>query len=208
MDSFQRRRQRRRRRRRRQKTIIFSIFAILVSGVSILLAGAFKAKSGPPGETTGASVQSTEVPTVTTAAIQIKTVAPKPTKEPTPYYNMRISKKDSYLLAKIAMAEAEGEPLRGKELVIMVVLNCIADDEFPDTVHDVIYQERQFSPIDDGRFDRVEPDKDCWKALENVKALEKDISDGALYFESCDYDNWHSQNLTFLYKYGNHKFYK
>ncbi|MCM1233041.1 MAG: cell wall hydrolase [Ruminococcus flavefaciens] len=153
-------------------------------------------------------MQSTEVPTVTAAAIQTKTAAPKPTKEPTPYYNMRFSKSDSYLLAKIAMAEAEGEPLKGKELVIMVVLNRMMDDEFPDTVHGVIYQERQFSPIDDGRFDRVEPDKDCWKALENVKALETDISDGALYFESCDYDNWHSQNLTFLYKYGNHKFYK
>jgi N-acetylmuramoyl-L-alanine amidase len=131
------------------------------------------------------------------------------TKTPETYYKMKLTKKDSYLLAKIAMAEAEGEPLKGKELVIMVVLNRMLDDEFPDNVHDVIYQEKQFSPIADGRFDKVEPNADCWKALKKVKSLENDFSEGALYFENCaNADNWHSRNLTFLYEYGNHKFYK
>ncbi len=208
MDLYQIRRQRRRCRRRRQKAIILSIFSILAIGLSILLAGVLKASSGTPGETTEVPKQSTEAQAVTEAAIQIVKATPKPTKAPR-LYKMRLNKKDSYLLAKIAMAEAEGEPLKGKELVIMVVLNRVLSEEFPDTVHDVIYQERQFSPIADGRFDRVEPDEDCWAALEKVKALESDFSEGALYFENCACDdNWHSRNLEFLYKYGNHKFYK
>lgn len=205
---YQIRRQRRRRRRRRQKAIILSIFSILTIGLSILLTGVLKAQSGLPGETTEVPTQSIGVQAVTSAAIQAIEVTPKPTEAPK-FYKMRLSKKDFYLLAKIAMAEAEGEPLKGKELVIMVVLNRILSEEFPDTVYEVIYQERQFSPIADGRFDRVEPNEDCWQALEKVKALEKDFSEGALYFENCACDdNWHSRNLDFLYEYGNHKFYK
>lgn len=208
MDLYQIRRQRRRRRRRRQRAIVLSIFSILAIGLSILLAGALKAKSGASGETTEAPIQTTEVQTVTMAAIQAVEVTAEPTEAPR-LYKMHLSKKDSYLLAKIAMAEAEGEPLKGKELVIMVVLNRMQSKEFPDTVYDVIYQEHQFSPIADGRFDRVEPDEDCWKALEKVKAFENDISEGALYFENCACDdNWHSRNLKFLFECGNHKFYK
>ncbi len=205
---YQIRRQRRRRRRRRQRAIVLSIFSILAVGLSILLAGALKAQSGASGETTEAPIQSAEVQAVTMTAIQAIEVTPEPTETPR-FYKMRLSKKDSFLLAKIAMAEAEGESLKGKELVIMVVLNRILNEEFPDTVYEVIYQEHQFSPIADGRFDRVEPNKDCWSALEKVMALESDISEGALYFENCACDdNWHSCNLDFLYECGNHKFYK
>lgn len=208
MDLYQIRRQRRRRRRRRQRAIVLSIFSILAVGLSILLDSALKAQSGASGETTETPIQNTEVQTVTMAAIQAVEATPEPTEAPR-LYKMRLSKKDSYLLAKIAMAEAEGESLKGKELVIMVVLNRMQSKEFPDTVYEVIYQEHQFSPIADGRFDRVEPNKDCWSALEKVMALENDISEGALYFENCACDdNWHSRNLDFLYECGNHKFYK
>jgi N-acetylmuramoyl-L-alanine amidase len=116
---------------------------------------------------------------------------------------------DSYLLAKIAMAEAEGEDVEGKAYVIMVILNRIKDDGFPDTVHDVIYAKNQFTPISDGRFDRVEPNEECWEALRMVMVDEWDKSQGALYFESHkNSDNWHSNNLDYLFTHGCHKFYK
>ena len=41
---------------------------------------------------------------------------------------------ESYLLTKIAMAEAEGEDTEGKALVIMVVLNRVWSDKFPDSI--------------------------------------------------------------------------
>ena len=49
------------------------------------------------------------------------------------------SSKDAYLLAKIAMAEAEGESTEGKALVMLVVLNRVLSDDFPDTIGEVIF---------------------------------------------------------------------
>ena len=126
---------------------------------------------------------------------------------------MLIEEDDEYLLAKLAMAEAEGEDVEGKVLVICVVLNRVLSDDFPDTVSEVIYQQlsngvHQFSPIGNGRFDSVEPDDDCWRALSYVEAG-YDNSLGALYFTSSkEQSTWHSRNLEFLFEHGGHKFYK
>lgn len=114
---------------------------------------------------------------------------------------------DAYLLAKIAMAEAEDQDTKGKALVIRVVLNRVKDETFPNSVKAVIYQPRQFSPMVNGRFNRVEPDDDCWEALRMVEIDQWDESMGALYFESKSTSKWHSNNLKFLFKYGDHYFY-
>lgn len=124
-------------------------------------------------------------------------------------YSKDWSVEDSYLLAKIAMAEAEGCNTRTKTLIILCVLNRVWSDEFPDTIHDVIFQTNQFSPIDNGRWDRVEPNEDCWEAVKVVMEAKYDYSGGATYFESCsDEDNWHSRNLEFLYESEGIRFYK
>ena len=136
------------------------------------------------------------------------------------------SGEDEYLLVKIAMAEAEGECIEGKAMVIRVVLNReessafpdtiviltvlnrVGSNEFPDTIYDVIYQPDQFSPVGSGRFDAVEPSDECYQAL-NMVIDGWDESQGALYFESCDNaDNWHSRNLEHLFTHGRHRFYK
>lgn len=114
---------------------------------------------------------------------------------------------ESYLLAKIAMAEAENQDIEGKALVICVVLNRVWSDSFPDNIHDVIYQPRQFSPVSNGRFDVVEPDEECWKALDMVMVDGWDGSQGALYFESKSDSTWHRDNLKFLFQHGAHLFY-
>ena len=114
---------------------------------------------------------------------------------------------DAYLLAKLAMAEAEGEDVEGKALVIMVVLNRVWSDGFPDSIPEVIFQEGQFSPVSNGRFDRVEPDRECYEALELIRLSRWDESQGALYFESAGKSDWHRKNLEFLFQHGNHYFY-
>lgn len=114
---------------------------------------------------------------------------------------------DAYRLAKIAMAEAESEDTEGKALVMLVVLNRVWSDEFPDTIEEVIFQKGQFSPISNGRYDEVEPDEDCYRALQLIRT-EWDESHGATYFESKIDSTWHSENLTFLFKHGKHYFYK
>ena len=124
-------------------------------------------------------------------------------------YSKDWSAKESYLLAKIAMAEAEGCNTQTKTLIIMCVLNRVWSDEFPDTIEEVIFQENQFSPIDNGRWDRVEPNEDCYEAVKVVMEAKYDYSSGATYFENCvDEDNWHSRNLEFLYESEGIRFYK
>ncbi len=58
------------------------------------------------------------------------------------------------LLAQVAMAESEGESELGQRLVIDTVLNRMESGQFPDTLHEVVYQKNQFSCMWDGRFDR------------------------------------------------------
>ena len=124
-------------------------------------------------------------------------------------YSKDWSAEESYLLARIAMAEAEGCNTQTKTLIIMCVLNRVWSDEFPDTIEEVIFQENQFSPIDNGRWDRVEPNEDCYEAVKVVMEAKYDYSGGATYFESCDdEDNWHSRNLKFLYESEGIRFYK
>ncbi len=115
--------------------------------------------------------------------------------------------RDIYLLAKIAMAEAENQDIKGKELVIQVVMNRVKSERFPDTIEAVIYQPKQFSPISDGRFDRVEPDQECYQAAQLIMNASEDISGGALYFESRSQSNWHTDYLEYLYQHGDHYFY-
>ena len=139
------------------------------------------------------------------------TAEPQPTPEPT-YTSMIHSYdwdgEDERMLAKIAMAEAEGESVEGKALVILVVLNRVWSDEFPDSIEEVIFQKNQFSPVaEGGRYWTTEPDAGCYEALELVMGG-WDESQGAFYFESTGRDGWHSQNLEFLFEVGGHKFYR
>lgn len=143
------------------------------------------------------------------------TTEPIPTAETQPestYASMIMSRdwgaEDSEILLKIAMAEAEGESTEGKALVMLVVLNRVWSDQFPDTVEAVVFEPKQFSPVrEGGRYWTTEPDGDCYEALELVMQG-WDESGGALYFESCENSSWHSENLEYLYQYGNHKFYR
>lgn len=122
--------------------------------------------------------------------------------------SMDFDANDAYLLEKIAMAEAESEDTEGKALVMLVVLNRVWDTRFPDTIEEVIMQDGAFTPVSNGRFDSVEPDADCQRALEMITTGHWDESDGALYFERTEgQSTWHSRNLTKLFEHGAHTFY-
>lgn len=118
----------------------------------------------------------------------------------------RFTEKEKYMLAKIAMAEAEGCSIKAKELVIHTVLSRIESDMFPNTVEKVIFQKNQFTPTSDGRWNRVEPNEECWQALENV--LSSSESKDILFFESCKGDSWHNKNLKLVCEEDGLRFYK
>ena len=177
-----------------------------VSGISETL-GQEKEKSRPVYIATEEVAETTYTPEVEEATQPTETAKAVETEEPL-IASMDWDKDDSYLLCKIAMAEAESEDTEGKALVMLVVLNRVWSDEFPDTIEDVIFQKGQFSPISNGRYDEVEPDEDCYRALQLIQTGGWDESHGATYFESKSDSTWHSENLTFLFKHGKHYFYK
>lgn len=118
-----------------------------------------------------------------------------------------ITKSEEQMLLKLAMAEAGGEDLEGKALVMRVVLNRVIDPAFPSTVEGVICQSGQFSPLSDGRYYDMVPDEQCYIALSMVQGG-WDESHGATYFRTnSDTPTWHSEALTTLFTHGNHTFY-
>ncbi len=118
-------------------------------------------------------------------------------------------------LLRIVEAEAGGEDEVGKILVANVVMNRVKDENFPDTVTEVIFQKSngicQFSPISDGRFFEVTISKDTITAV-NKALCGEDYSQGALYFAARKYADsenmrWFDESLTFLFEHGGHEFF-
>lgn len=121
-------------------------------------------------------------------------------------------------LAKLVMAEAEGQTLQVKTLIILTVLNRVQSSSFPDTIEEVILQKgyvggevvyqyfHTYYP--GGRYHWVAPNEDCWEAVEIAQNLKYDISDGAVYYENSSDDSWASRNLELTVKVGGTKFYK
>ncbi len=59
-------------------------------------------------------------------------------------------------LAHLVRCEAGNQPLLGKRAVVDVVLNRVDSEDFPNSVHDVIYQTGQFSCVRDGNWEKFE----------------------------------------------------
>lgn len=195
-----------------------AMMLIMVIGLRMCLVQATDEKQEQEVVNSNVSTTSKVVQTTTPKQIVHEQVSQQKQEEmemcPEFEYNKDWSTDDDYLLARIVMAEAEGCNMQTKTLVAMVVLNRVWSDQFPDTIHDVIFQQcangtYQFSPIGNGRWDSVEPNEDCYEAIEIVKQSTYDYSGGALYFENCtNEDNWHSRNLEYLYESEGIRFYK
>ncbi|MDR6243369.1 cell wall hydrolase [Paenibacillus hunanensis] len=121
-----------------------------------------------------------------------------------------LSDKERLMLERIVMAEAEGEPYEGKVAVANVVLNRLRSANFPDTIKGVLYQKYQFSPVSNGRFERVTPNADSVKAVREALQGRKEVPDNTYYFVSLslatDFAIPNSQ--TVVKKIGHHTFYK
>ena len=119
-------------------------------------------------------------------------------------------------LLRIVEAEAGTEDEEGKLLVANVVLNRMMNEQFPDTVSEVVFQNEkgvaQFSPVSDGAYYQVEISEETMQAVERA-LLGEDISQGALYFAARKYADrnkmrWFDENLTYLFAHGGHEFFK
>lgn len=74
---------------------------------------------------------------------------------------------DLYLLAKLIYSEARGEPYVGQVAVGAVVLNRVANPNFPNTLEGVIYQPWAFTALHDGQFE-LEPESTAYQAAQDA----------------------------------------
>lgn len=123
----------------------------------------------------------------------------------------RFTDEEEELLARLMMAEAEGEGDIGKSLVLQVVLNRVLSNNFPDTVKEVVFEKKdgvcQFQPVYDGRLWEVVPDDVCYEILADIQAETYDNAQGATYFCEKNHNKWH-ESREYLFTYGNHNFYR
>lgn len=124
-----------------------------------------------------------------------------------PVPEVELSDEEKTMLLKLGMAE------RGKEgctqciaLVMRTVLNRVEADRFGSSIRSVIFAPDQFTPVSDGSYDNAEPNEYCQEALELV-IYGWDESQGALYYEWCEGESWHSQNLHLLFQHCDTRFY-
>ncbi len=130
-------------------------------------------------------------------------------------YRYQLSDEDYEALLKIVQAEAGNEDEEGKMLVAGVVLNRMESTKFPDTVVEVVLQQKegiyQFSPVANGTYRSVKVTQETVEAVERV-LMGEDITQGALYFASRKYADpekmkWFDNSLTRLFTHGGHEFF-
>ena len=122
------------------------------------------------------------------------------------YYNS-----DSvYWLARIINAESESEPLAGKIAVGNVILNRVDSTEFPDSIYDVIFDERwggQFEPAQNGTIYN-EPTDESLLAAKLCMDGASTAGDSLFFLNPSSSTNfWMMESCVFVTTIGNHQFY-
>lgn len=120
------------------------------------------------------------------------------------------NEEDLYWLSRIISAESRGEPLVGQIAVGNVVLNRVADKQFPDTIKDVIFDTKyavQFEPVANGTVYNEPAQSSVLVAkmtLEGAQVVGK-----SLYFfaPALSEGTWIVNNRTYYTSIGGHDFY-
>ena len=117
---------------------------------------------------------------------------------------------DLYWLSRIISAESRGEPLIGQIAVGNVVLNRVANGQFPDTIKDVIFDTKyavQFEPVANGTVYN-EPAKSSILAAKMTLEGARVVGDCLYFFApALSEGTWIVNNRTYYTTIGAHDFY-
>ena len=117
------------------------------------------------------------------------------------------TEEEKLLLLKLGMAErGDTGCVECTALVMNTVLNRQADSRFPSSIKNIIYAQDQFTPVAEGTYESAQPNELCQEALTMV-IKGWDESQGALYYEWCEGESWHSKNLNLLFQHCDTRFY-
>lgn len=178
-----------------KKYIIFLAVFLLLSACSF----SSWEETAPSAET---------VPAATEPPAKTEPVPPETeTTVPPPVPILELTEEEKTMLLKLGMAErGSTECTECIALVMRTVLNRVEAGRFGKSIRSVIFAQDQFTPVSDGSYDRAEPNERCYEALDLV-ICGWDESQGALYYEWCQGESWHSKNLNLLFQHCDVRFY-
>lgn len=139
------------------------------------------------------NIDKVESETETAITTEIVEVVPEATTEPQRierYASIEISDEEMRELAAITYLEARGESFEGQQAVVEVVLNRVLSDEFPNTVHGVIYDTKygvQFTPY--RQVANTTPSDTQYEAIHEALYGESVLDVGVLYFSRAPYNS-------------------
>ena len=111
--------------------------------------------------------------------------------------------------------EARGESKLGQKAVAWVTLNRVEDPKYPDTICDVVWDNKQFSWTHDGKSD-VPTDKDAWleaqlvamQVLIDQQLDNDDPTEGSIMFHEASIKPYWHKKYEVTSRIDNHVFYK
>ncbi|MDO4825774.1 MAG: cell wall hydrolase, partial [Bacillota bacterium] len=112
---------------------------------------------------------------------------------------------DLYWLSRAIYSESGNQPMAGRIAVGTVILNRVADPAFPDTIKDVVFAPRQFSPVANGTIYHAPDERSVVAAklcLDGVREAEP-----CLYFNVTTMYSWADRSRTYYCTIGGHNFY-
>lgn len=89
------------------------------------------------------------------------------------------------ILARCVEAEAGNQPIEVKRAVVSVILNRVDDEDWPDTISEVIADPYEFATYWNGRMDEVAPTISTYEAIS--LEMETRSYPGLFYFDMDDY---------------------
>ncbi|MBT2637653.1 cell wall hydrolase [Bacillus sp. ISL-45] len=108
-------------------------------------------------------------------------------------------------MAHVVYGESRGESYQGQVAVAAVILNRVESKDFPDSVHDVVFQRNAFTAINDGQYN-LKPNDTAYHAVKDAM-LGWDPSYGSVYYYNPNLatDQW-IFTRTVTKQIGNHHF--
>ena len=161
--------------------------------------------SATPSETTMPEAtmiaQNTVAPTAESISLPTE---PETTAAPEPV--LTLTEEEKTLLLKLGMAErGSTKCTECIALIMRSVINRVEAGHFR-TIRGAIFAQDQYLPVADGSFDSAQPNEQCYEALDMV-IYGWDESQGALFYEWCEGESWHSKNLHLLFQHCDVRFY-
>ena len=128
--------------------------------------------------------------------------------------SLDLDKEEIYCGAQNVYFESQGEPDLGMVAVSQVVINRVKDSRWPNTVCEVVWQNKQFSWTHDGKSDRITVNSQYKQRLwiksvyMFIIAYGEDITNGATHYHSVTVEPWWASSMVATAHLGNHIFFK